>query len=94
MLYTFYFDISSKESLDRISKNRQPKFYEAGMDLKLSNNPYKSYILFQNRILEQYSSMIDEFSFTKIDATQTIRQKQAFIRLKVDELLKRRNITG
>ena len=89
---TFYFDVSPKDSLERICSNRQPKFYEAGMDMKLSNNPYKSYVLFQNRIVEQYKAMIDEFDLIKIDAMQSIHAKQEFIRQKVSELLKSRKI--
>ena len=89
---TFYFDVSPKDSLDRICSNRQPKFYEAGMDMKLSNNPYKSYIIFQNRIVEQYKSMVDEFGLIKIDALKSIREKQLFIRKKVVEVLKENKI--
>ncbi len=89
---TFYFDVSPKDSLDRICSNRQPKFYEAGMDMKLSNNPYKSYVIFQNRIVEQYKSMIDEFGLIKIDAMASIHEKQKFIRQKVVELLKENKI--
>ena len=89
---TFYFDVSPKDSLERICSNRQPKFYEAGMDMKLSNNPYKSYVLFQNRIVEQYKAMIDEFGLIKIDAMKSIHAKQEFIRQGVSELLKSRKI--
>lgn len=89
---TFYFDVSPKDSLDRICSNRQPKFYEAGMDMKLSNNPYKSYVIFQNRIVEQYKAMVDEFGLIKIDAMKSIREKQEFIRKKVVELLEERKI--
>ena len=89
---TFYFDVSPKDSLERICANRQPKFYEAGMDMKLSNNPYKSYILFQNRIVEQYNEMIDEFDLIKVDALDSIHAKQAFIREKVVELLAKNKI--
>ena len=85
---TFYFDVSPKDSLDRICSNRQPGFYEAGMDMKLSNNPYKSYVLFQNKIVEQYKNMIDEFDLIKINAMDSIHQKQEFIRKKVLEVLK------
>ena len=88
----FYFDVSPKDSLERICANRQPKFYEAGMDMKLSNNPYKSYILFQNRIVEQYNEMIDEFDLIKVDALDSIHAKQAFIREKVVELLAKNKI--
>ena len=91
---TFYFDVSPHDSLDRICANRQPKFYEAGMDMKLSNNPYKSYILFQNRILEQYKQMIDEYGLIKVDGLESIRNKQQFIRNRVDELLESHKIFG
>lgn len=89
---TFYFDVSPKDSLNRICSNRQPKFYEAGMDMKLSRNPYKSYLLFQNRIVDQYKKMVDEFGLIKIDANKSIYEKQKFMRKKVAELLKDKNI--
>lgn len=89
---TFYFDITPKDSLERICSNRQPKFYEAGMDMKLSNNPYKSYVLFQNRIVEQYNEMVDEFDLVKVNALDSIRSKQTFVREKVLELLNKNKI--
>jgi len=89
---TFYLDVSPKDSLDRICSNRQPSFYEAGMDMKLSNNPYKSYVLFQNRIVEHYKNMIDEFNLIKVDALDSIHEKQEFIRKKVLEVLKNNKI--
>lgn len=89
---TFYFDVSPKISLERICANRQPKYYEAGMDLKLSNNPYKSYVIFQNKIVEHYNEMVEEFDLVRIDATDSIHEKQRFLREKTLELLKQRKI--
>lgn len=89
---TFYFDVSPKDSLNRICANRQPKFYEAGMDMKLSNNPYKSYLIFQNRIVEQYNKMVDEFGLVRIDAMNSIHDKQKFIREEVTKLLEKHGI--
>ena len=89
---TFYFDVSAKTSLDRICTNRQPKFYEAGMDMQLSNNPYKSYLIFQNRVIEQYKSMVDEYDLVKCDALKSIHDKQKFIREEVVKLLKNKGI--
>lgn len=86
---TVYFDVSAKISLERICANRQPSFYEAGMDLKLSNNPYKSYIIFQNRVIEQYKSMIDEYGLIKLDAKDSIHVKQLEFRKVVSECLKK-----
>ena len=89
---TFYFDVSPKVSLERICSNRQPKYYEAGMDMKLSNNPYKSYVLFQERIVKQYKKMIEEYDLIEIDATDSIHDKQKFMREKVKEVLSKNRI--
>ena len=62
------------------------------MDLKLSNNPYKSYVIFQNRVIEQYKNMIDEYSLVQIDANDTIHQKQQYFRKLVVDVLKKRGI--
>lgn len=86
---TFYFDVSPKVSLERICSNREPKFYEAGMDMKLSNDPYESYILFQEKIVKEYKKMVDEYGLIEIDANKNICEKQNFIRNKVDEVIKR-----
>ncbi len=89
---TLYFDVSAKVSLERICTNRQPKYYEAGMDLKLSNNPYKSYVLFQNRVIEQYKDMVDEYGLVKVDANESIHKKQMYFRKLVTELLNSKGI--
>ncbi len=89
---TVFFDVSAKISLDRICTNRQPKFYEAGMDLKLSNNPYKSYVIFQNRVIEQYRKMTDEYGFIRLDAIDSIHDKQIKLRKIVGELLQNKGL--
>jgi len=49
-------------SLNRILEGRPKlKFFEAGMDLGLSNDPYESFRIFQGRILEQYMAISGEF---------------------------------
>lgn len=72
----FYFKVPVDVSLDRICSNRQPKFYEAGMDLKLSNDPYDSYRIFQGRVIHEYDRMRDEYGLIKIDATDSIHRQQ------------------
>ncbi len=89
---TVYFDVTAKVSLERLCSARQPKYYEAGMDLKLSNNPYKSYVLFQNRVIEEYKNMIDEFGLVKIDANDSIHTKQLYLRELVVKTLAKKGI--
>ena len=78
---TFFFRAELEVSLQRILDGRpQLKYFEAGMDLRLSNDPYESFRIFQGRILEQYLSMSTEFNFLVIDANQNIETQQSIVR--------------
>lgn len=84
----FYFRVSLEEAVRRILVGRpELKFYEAGMDLGLSDDPYESFKLFQGRILEQYEEMVPEFGLRVIDATLPITQQQRQVRDAVATLL-------
>ncbi len=84
---TVYFDIDPKTSMERICFNRTPKFYEAGMDLKLSNDPYESYILFQTKVVKEYKKMLKEYDIVKLDANESIHKKQVRIRELLNNIL-------
>lgn len=78
---TFFFKTDLEVSLARILDGRpQLKYFEAGMDLRLSSDPYESFRIFQGRILEQYLAMSTEFNFTVIDANQSIEAQQNIVR--------------
>jgi len=78
---TFFFKSNLEVSLQRILDGRpQLKYFEAGMDLRLSTDPYESFRIFQGRILEQYLGMSTEFKFMVIDANQPVEGQQAIVR--------------
>jgi dTMP kinase len=78
---TFFFKADLEVSLNRILDGRPKlKFFEAGMDLQLSTDPYESFRIFQGRILEQYLGMSSEFNFTIIDANQRVEAQQSIVR--------------
>jgi dTMP kinase len=77
----FYFRVPLDESLQRILVGRpELKYYEAGLDLGLADDPYESFRLFQGRILEEYEHIVEEFGLTVIDATKPLVQQQAQMR--------------
>lgn len=78
---TFFFKADLEVSLNRILDGRpQLKYFEAGMDLRLSNDPYESFRIFQGRILDQYLGMSGEFNFMIMDANQPIEAQQNIVR--------------
>ncbi|MEI8390531.1 MAG: dTMP kinase [bacterium] len=76
----FYFNVPVDISLSRICTNRAPKFYEAGMDLNLHNDPYESYKIFQGRVIGEYDKMVDEYNLIKMNAVDTIHSQQILLR--------------
>ena len=78
---TFFFKARLDVSLQRILDGRpELKYFEAGMDLHLSTDPYESFRIFQGRILEQYLSMSTEFGFLVIDANERVEIQQSIVR--------------
>jgi dTMP kinase len=90
---TFYFSVHVDIAVQRILSGRPKlKYYEAGMDLNLSNDPYESYRIFQARIIDQYNAMVTPESFVIVDGTMEIEDSQKFLRSNVIKLFKSNSI--
>jgi dTMP kinase len=77
----FYFRVPLDVAMKRILDGRTGvKFYEAGMDLGLSEDPEESFAIFQGRILDEYEKMVPEFDLTTVDATLPIEEQQTYMR--------------
>src|SRR5207244_4766212 len=77
----FYFDVPLDEAMKRISVGRpELKYYEAGLDLGLSADPYESFQLFQGLIRTEYESVVSEFGLVRMDATESLIHQQQRMR--------------
>ena len=86
----FYFRVPLETAIGRITAARDClKYYEAGMDLGLSDDPIESFRMFQGRILDEYERMIPEFGLTVIDATLPVEEQQGQVRRIAQEHLER-----
>ena len=87
----FFFRAPLEVAIDRIVSARPNlKYYEAGLDMGWSDDPEESFTTFQEKILEEYDQMVDEFALTTIDATRSIEQQQRETRRLVARHLRRR----
>lgn len=90
---TFYFRPTLETALQRILMGRaELKYYEAGMDLALSHDPIESFRLFQEKIMQEYDRLVDEWELDVIDSNQTIEQMQEQMRERVKPLLASRKL--
>ena len=78
---SFYFRAPLDVAMKRILGGRDSiKYYEAGMDLGLSDDIEKCFELFQGKLIEEYEKMVAEFGLVPIDATRSIEEQQAEVR--------------
>jgi len=78
---TFFLNAPLEISEARIRDRRQePKYFEAGMDLRLSADPHESFRMFQGRLHEQYLAMSTEFDFLVVDASLPVEAQQSMLR--------------
>ena len=78
----FYFRVPIDVSLSRLltGTRAELKYYEAGMDLGLSQNLVESFKIFQSRTLTEYDKIVEEFGLTVMDATLEIDEQQEQVR--------------
>jgi dTMP kinase len=78
----YYFQVPIDIAVERITSSRASiKYYEAGMDMNLSDNRATSFRLFQQRVIDQYDQMVDEFGLTVVNGTLSVQSQQKLVRL-------------
>lgn len=77
----FYFRVPLEVAMKRLLDARNGfKFYEAGMDMGLSEDPEESFEIFQGRILTEYEKIVPEYGLEVIDATLPVEEQQMQMR--------------
>ncbi len=85
----FYFKVPMEVAIDRLlgGTRAQFKYYEAGMDMGLSQDLNESFRIFQSRILAEYDKIVDEYGLITMDATKDIEAQQNAMRRMVSQSL-------
>lgn len=74
----FYFKVPIEVAISRLlgGMRAQFKYYEAGMDMGLSQDMTESFRVFQSRILLEYDKIVSEYGLITMDATKEIEEQQ------------------
>ena len=85
----FYFKVPIDVAIARLlgGTRGQFKYYEAGMDMGISQDVTESFRIFQSRILAEYDKIVDEYGLTVMDGTQEIEEQQDDMRAVVTKAL-------
>jgi dTMP kinase len=78
----FYLHADLPHLIPRVLNARGFDYWESGMDFLPHRDYYDAFVEYQTRLLAQFEAMVEEYSFHRIDATQSIRD--VFKGLKVE----------
>lgn len=62
-------------------------YWESGMDLRLKDDFYDSFITYQKRIISEFDAMAEEFNFISIDASENFNIVNAKLKKEISSLL-------
>ena len=62
-------------------------YWEAGMDIGLSNDLYESFVKYQTLILNEFDRMTDEFNFKVVDASRWPKSVNSALKQEIEKLL-------
>lgn len=78
---TFYFRVPLEVSLQRILSGRpELGYFEAGLDMGWTFDPYESFRIFQGKVYDVYEELTQTYGLTVINAERDIREQQLEVR--------------
>ena len=90
---TLYFDIPTDVGYERIVSGRPNlKFYEAGLDMGWSLDPFESYKILQGKIKSIYDGLVVENRIVCVDAMGTVAEVQSRVRELISDYVALDNI--
>lgn len=84
----FYLDVEPKELLRRVfEKNMTLDYYESGEDLGLSDDVLESFLLYQQKIKQEFIRMQKTYGIIPINGNRSIESVNSDLQKKIDQFL-------
>jgi dTMP kinase len=83
----FYLKVSIDDLIPRVLQRGGFDYWESGMDMRLGEDLFESFVNYQSRMLEQYETMTTEYGFQVVDASQSVEQLNEQLKHKILPLL-------
>ncbi len=83
----FYLRIGVDDLIPRVLQRGGFDHWESGMDMRLGEDLFDSFVNYQERMLEQFDNMAQEYGFEVIDAAQPVEHIAELLKQKMLPLL-------
>ncbi len=84
----FYLDVPLEELAKRVTlEDDGLDYYESGLDMHLDNDPYKSFLIYQEKCIEAFDELRKENNFITINGNDTLESIHNQIKAEVQKIL-------
>ena len=83
----FYLKVGLADLIPRVLQSGGFDYWESGMDLRMGNDLYESFVNYQTRLLKEYEKLSHEYDFQVIDATLPVELINEQLKQKILPLL-------
>jgi dTMP kinase len=85
---TFYIDVDPFVLVHRVFKKRQSlDYYESGSDMGLSDDMFESFILYQQKLAKEFSTLKKKYDLTLINGNRNLEQVHLSLEKKISNYL-------
>lgn len=84
----FYLNVRPQELVHRVfQKSSKLDYYESGMDMGISGDMYKSFVLYQTKLAREFDRMREPFGLQFIDGNRSLDQVDAELQGRIESFL-------
>lgn len=83
----FYLKISIDDLIPRVLQRGGFDYWESGMDMRLGDDLFESFVNYQARMIEQFESMSERYGFRVLDASLPVERLSEQLKLMMMPLL-------
>jgi len=83
----FYLRVNIDDLVTRVLQSGGFDYWESGMDLRMGEDLYESFIRFQKWLLAEFDKMVEPYGFNTIDASASVEDVFKDLRGRVDRII-------
>jgi dTMP kinase len=83
-----YLRVGVEDLITRVIQNTGFNYWESGMDLRMGEDLYESFVEYQTRLLKEFDRMASEYKFEVVDTSSNLEEVFADVRSRVEPVLK------
>jgi dTMP kinase len=83
----FYLRVNIDDLVTRVLQSGGFDYWESGMDLRMGEDLYESFIRYQKWLLAEFDKMVEPYGFNTIDASASVEDVFKDLRARVDKVI-------